>query len=80
MGGAAIMVRPRAIGSSNETAVRYIWQWPDRDNDGEYDFNDKDNRDERGRLDRNDLEIDDNENSTRTCRSKGKQTSDDSDH
>eukprot|EP00972_Heterocapsa_arctica_P105547 15549927-Heterocapsa_arctica.AAC.1 len=34
---------------------------------------DKDNNDERVRLDRNDLKFDDNDNSTRACRSKEKQ-------
>eukprot|EP00972_Heterocapsa_arctica_P062611 9232326-Heterocapsa_arctica.AAC.1 len=40
----------------------------------EYEFMDKDHNDERVRPDRNDLKFDDNENSTRACRSIEKQT------
>eukprot|EP00972_Heterocapsa_arctica_P023914 3522629-Heterocapsa_arctica.AAC.1 len=29
LGGEPIRVRPRATGSSNETALRYVRQWPD---------------------------------------------------
>eukprot|EP00972_Heterocapsa_arctica_P038746 5711186-Heterocapsa_arctica.AAC.1 len=42
----------------------------------EFEFIDKGNREERGRLDRDGLKFDDNENSTRACRSKEKQTID----